>query len=245
MHDVPVVKSCVAATARHTDWLIPRAWRRMAEPMMTIRSFIALGVLGASAAASLTACQPAAPSATAVTEPPLAGARIGGTFALTDQTGRRVTDTDFAGRYRIVYFGYSFCPDVCPVDLNRLMLGLSAFERSHPALGARIQPMFITIDPARDTPAVLRVFAAQFHPRLLALRGTAAETAAVAQKYLVQYQRQDGVTPGSYLMAHSQLAYLMDPDGKPLALLPIDDPRTDPDEGAPALVAADLARWVH
>jgi protein SCO1 len=213
----------------------------MAEPMMTIRSFIALIGLGASVAA----CQPAAPTAAAAVEPPLAGARIGGAFALTDQAGRRVTDADFAGRYRIVYFGYSFCPDVCPVDLNRLMLGLAAFERTNPALGARIQPIFITVDPERDTPAVLRTFAAQFHPRLLALSGNAAETAAVAGKYLVQYQRQDGVTPGSYLMAHSQLAYLMDPAGKPLALLPIDDPRTDADEGAPALVAAELARWVR
>ena len=212
----------------------------MAERMMTCRSFIALLLLGAS----LGACNShAAPPARA--EPPLAGARIGGAFALTDQTGRRVTDADFAGRYRIVYFGYSFCPDVCPVDLNRLMLGLRAFERDHPALGARVQPIFITVDPDRDTAPVLRQFAAQFHPRLLALRGTAAETAAAAAAYLVQYQRQDGVTPGSYLMAHSQLAYLMGPDGKPLALLPIDDPSTDADEGAPALVAADLARWVH
>jgi protein SCO1 len=221
--------------------LIPRTCRRMAEPMMTIRSFIALGALGAS----LAACQPAATTATAATEPPLTGARIGGPFTLTDQTGRRVTDADFAGRYRLVYFGYSFCPDVCPVDLNRLMLGLSAFERSHPALGARIQPIFITVDPGRDTPAVLRTFAAQFHPRLLALSGTAAETAAVTRNYLVQYHRQDGGTPGSYLMAHSQLAYLMGPAGQPLALVPLDDPRTDPDEGAPALVAAELARWVH
>ncbi|HRE36692.1 MAG TPA: SCO family protein, partial [Sphingopyxis terrae] len=65
---------------------------------------------------------------------------------------------DFAGRYRIVYFGYSYCPDICPVDVQKLMRGLTAFEKADPARGAKVQPMFITVDPARDTPAVLKAF---------------------------------------------------------------------------------------
>lgn len=204
---------------------------------MNIRLSIALALAGAS----LTACNAAAPQE----EPPLAGARIGGAFTLTDQNGREVSDTDFRGRYRLIYFGYSFCPDVCPVDLNRLMLGLTAFERAHPDRARRVQPIFITVDPDRDTATALRPFAAQFHPRLIALTGTAQQIADVAGKYLVRYERQPGSAPDAYLVSHTQLAYLMGPDGAPVALLPIDDPATDPDEGAPDLVAAELARWVR
>ena len=176
--------------------------------------------------------------------PPLAGARIGGPFTLTDQNGKLVSDTDFAGKYRLVYFGYSFCPDICPVDLQKLMRGLAQFEKSDPARGARIAPLFITVDPARDTPEALQPFVARYHPRLLGLTGTPEQIAAVAKAYVVTYNKVDGSAPDRYLMAHSQLAFLMDPAGKPPALLPLDDPSTDADEGAPAAVAAELAKWV-
>jgi protein SCO1 len=177
--------------------------------------------------------------------PPLEGARIGGPFALTDQAGRTVRDTDFAGKYRLVYFGYTFCPDVCPVDLNYLMLGLKRFERENPGR-TPIQPIFITIDPARDTPPVLANFVRQFHPRLTGLTGTPAQIADVAGHYLVRYSRQDGSRPDAYLVAHTQLAYLMAPDGKPVALIPVDDVSTpNVNEGSPDKVAAELARWTR
>jgi len=194
--------------------------------------------------AALAACDagPAAPAQNA--EPPLAGARIGGAFTLTDQNGKTVRDTDFAGQYRLVYFGYSFCPDICPVDLQKLMRGLSQFEKSDPARGAKVQPLFVTIDPARDTPEALKPFVARYHPRLLGLTGTPEQIAAVAKAYVVTYHKVEGSAPDRYLMAHSQLAFLMGPDGKPLALVPLDDPSTDVDEGAPDKVAADLAKWV-
>jgi len=176
--------------------------------------------------------------------PPLEGARIGGPFTLTDQNGKTVRDTDFAGKYRLVYFGYSFCPDICPVDLQKLMRGLAQFEKTDPARGAKIAPLFITVDPGRDTPEALKPFVARYHPRLLGLTGTPEQIAAVAKAYVVTYHKVDGSAPDRYLMAHSQLAFLMDPAGKPLALLPLDDPSTDADEGAPAAVAADLAKWV-
>ena len=89
---------------------------------------------------------------------PLEGARMGGPFALTAQDGRRVTNDQFAGKYRIVYFGYTFCPDVCPVDLELISAALRQFEQSDPGRAARVQPVFITTDPARDTPEVLRRF---------------------------------------------------------------------------------------
>jgi protein SCO1/2 len=192
------------------------------------------------AALLLAACSPAVPE-----EPPLKGATIGGPFALTDQRGRAVTDTDFAGKYRLMYFGYSFCPDVCPVDLQKLMQGLAQFEKADAGRGARIAPIFITIDPARDTPAALGPFVARYHPRLLGLTGSDDAVAKAAKAFLVSYKKQEGSAPDRYLMAHTQLAYLMGPKGEPIALLPIDDVRTPADEGAADLVAADLDRWVR
>lgn len=177
-------------------------------------------------------------------KPPLEGARIGGAFTLTDQNGKSVRDSDFAGQYRLVYFGYSFCPDICPVDLQKLMRGLSQFEKVDAARGATVVPLFITVDPARDTPAALKPFVARYHPRLLGLTGTPEQIANVAKAYVVTYNKVDGSAPDRYLMAHSQLAFLMDPAGKPLALLPLDDPSSDVDEGAPDAVAAELAKWV-
>lgn len=185
---------------------------------------------------------PAAPAADP--RPPLEGAKIGGPFTLTDQDGKTVRDTDFAGKYRLVYFGYSFCPDICPVDVQKLMRGLAAFEKSDAARGAKVQPLFITVDPARDTPAALKPFVARYHSRLLGLTGTPEQIAEVAKAFVVTYHKVDGSAPDRYLMAHSQLAFLMDPAGKPLVLLPLDDPSTDMDEGAPDKVAADLQKWV-
>ena len=191
----------------------------------------------------VAACSPGPAS---VEQPPLAGARIGGAFSLTDQNGATVTDRSYAGRYRLIYFGYSFCPDVCPVDLNWLMAGLKRFEQQDPARGARIQPLFVTLDPARDTPDVIGRFAAQFHPRLVGLTGSDAAIRDIAGKYLITYRRVEGSTPGSYLIAHTQLAYLMDPDGRPVALIPVDQINTtDVNEGDPALVARELDRWVR
>ncbi|MDX2211196.1 MAG: SCO family protein [Sphingopyxis sp.] len=177
-------------------------------------------------------------------EPPLQGATIGGPFMLTDQSGKTVRDSDFKGQYRLIYFGYSFCPDVCPVDLQKLMAGLRQFEAIDPERGAKVAPIFISIDPARDTPEALAPFVARYHPRLLGLTGSEAAVAGAAKAFLVTYKKQEGSAPDRYLMAHTQLAYLMGPEGEPLALLPIDDISTPDDEGRPALVAAELDRWV-
>lgn len=192
--------------------------------------------------AALAGCDGAAPAPAA--RPPLEGARIGGPFTLTDQNGRTVRDSDFAGQYRLLYFGYSFCPDICPVDLQKLMRGLAQFEKAAPVLGAKVQPLFVTIDPARDTPEALGAFVSRYHPRLLGLTGTPEQIAQVAKEYVVVYNKVEGSAPDRYLMAHTQIAFLMGPDGKPLAMLPVDDPTTDADEGAPDKVAAELAKWV-
>lgn len=168
-------------------------------------------------------------------QPPLAGARIGGTFSLTDQDGRTVTDRDFAGRYRIVYFGYTFCPDVCPTDVQNIGAALKTIERDDPPLGNRIVPIFITVDPARDTPAALKRFVSAFHPRLVGLTGTPEQIAKVAKEYGIYFGRGAGTADG-YLMDHSRQIYLFDPDGKPLALLP---------EGPPAAIVAEVRKWAR
>lgn len=150
----------------------------------------------------------------------LAGATLGGPFSLINQDGATVRESDFAGRWRLIYFGYGFCPDVCPTDLALMGRGLQAFEAQDAARGARVAPIFITIDPERDTPAVLKPFVAAFHPRLVGLTGTAEQIAAVTKAYGVYARRVETSDRENYLMDHSAMVYLFDPDGRPVAFLP-------------------------
>lgn len=181
----------------------------------------------------LGACGQTAPAE----DPPLKGARLGGAFSLTDQNGQRVTERSWPGKYKLVYFGYTFCPDVCPVDMRVIGAGLRRFEQSDPARGALVQPIFVSVDPQRDTPPVLREFVANFHPRLVGLTGTPDELARMARAYGVSFTREEGVTPGSYLMNHSRTAILYDPEGRPVQMIPYDK--------GPEGVATELARWVR
>lgn len=195
-------------------------------------------LLAVAAILTLSSCNNA-PSQAPLSSAPLAGAAIGGDFSLTDQDGRKRSNAEFDGQYRIIYFGYTNCPDICTPDVQNLMAGLKAFEKTSPELAKKIQPIFITVDPERDKPAVLKQFAAAFHPRLIGLTGTPAEIAATAKKFAVYYDRVEGSTPDAYLMSHSQTPFLMGPDGKPIAILPVAN------EGAASLVTADLVKWVR
>ena len=182
-----------------------------------------------AAVAALAACQ-----ATPET-PPLAGAKIGGPFTLVNQDGRTVTDRDFAGKYRIMYFGYTFCPDVCPTDAATIGRAVAEIDADDADLARRIVPVFVTVDPDRDTPKVLKSFTAAFHPRMIGLTGTPAQIAAVSKAYGVFAGKGEMQPGGGYLVNHSRTTYLMDPDGKPLALLPT--------EQGPHAVAAEIKRW--
>ncbi len=192
------------------------------------------------AALALCACT-ATPAAS---PPPLEGAKIGGPFMLTDQNGKPRSYDEFAGQYRIVYFGYTSCPDICTPDMQNLMAGLKKFEKDAPALGAKIQPLFITVDPARDTAPILKQFVSAFHPRLIGLTGSEKDIADAAKKFAIYFNKEPSKTPDSYIMSHSQTPYLMAPDGKPIALLPADTPQTPENDGSPDMVAAELAKWV-
>ncbi len=169
-------------------------------------------------ALALAGCNAAAPGA----EPPLAGAAIGGDFALTASDGRTVQWDDFAGKYRVVYFGYAFCPDICPTDMQRVAQGLKVLKASDPAKAAKIQPIFITIDPERDTPQVVGEFAAAFSPDIIGLTGTPDQIAATAKAFKVFYAKGEVVEGGGYLVDHSAITYLFGPKGEPLATLPTD-----------------------
>ncbi|WP_315762034.1 SCO family protein [Sphingomonas sp. Y38-1Y] len=181
--------------------------------------------------AALAACNAAPAEA-----PPLEGARIGGPFTLTDQNGRPFGDSQLAGKWRIMYFGYTFCPDVCPVDMANITAGLKAFEASDPARAAKVVPVFVTVDPERDTPAALKQFVSNFHPRTVALTGSPEAIAAVGKAFAIFAARKEGVTPGAYLMDHSRQTYLIDGAGKPIALVPADE--------SGEKVAETLTKWV-
>jgi protein SCO1/2 len=187
-------------------------------------------LLSLAAAAVAAGCSGNAP------EPPLKGARIGGPFALAAADGRTVRDSDFAGRYRIMYFGYTHCPDVCPNDLATIGQVLRRLDKEDPGRAAKLQPIFITLDPERDTPAVMKEYTAAFHPRLIGLTGTPQQVTAVAKEYAAWGTKQAPEPSGAYAVAHSRVTLLMGPKGEPIALLPTD-------QGADALVT-ELRKWV-
>ncbi|MEE9139750.1 MAG: SCO family protein [Alphaproteobacteria bacterium] len=140
---------------------------------------------------------------------------IGGPFTLVDQYGQLRTEADFRGKFTLVYFGYTFCPDVCPLEVAAMGAAIDALGPD----GAEVVPVFITIDPARDTVEQLKAFAGQFHPRLVALTGTEAQIAEAARGYRVYYAKNDAGAaaagaPDDYLMDHTSIVYLMDEQGR-------------------------------
>ncbi|OGA52905.1 MAG: hypothetical protein A3G24_26850, partial [Betaproteobacteria bacterium RIFCSPLOWO2_12_FULL_62_13] len=142
-----------------------------------------------------------------------------GSFALVDHTGRPVTDRDFHGRFMLVFFGYTFCPDVCPTDLQAIGVAVNALGEA----GKRVQPIFVTLDPERDTAEALARYVTHFHPQFLGLTGTPEEVAIAAQAYGVIYlkamqaQGGTGAEDPRYVVDHSAYIYLLGPDGRFLA----------------------------
>ncbi len=147
------------------------------------------------------------------------GLSLGGDFSLVDHTGRAVTVADFKTPYLLIFFGYTFCPDVCPTELQRMNVLLDELG----PLAARVQPIFISVDPERDTPEVLADYVGNFHPRLTGLTGSAAQLRAAAKKFGVYYGRVyqtpmpgegDSSTDKEYLINHSALIFLTGADGR-------------------------------
>lgn len=137
-------------------------------------------------------------------------ALVGGPFTLTDESGERVTDKDFRGRYTLVFFGFTGCPDICPASLQLIAAVLDNLG----AKADRITPIFISVDPERDTPQKLAEYTNAFDPRIVGLTGTPEEVAAVAKAYKVYYKKVPNAdSPGNYGMDHTSILYVMGPDG--------------------------------
>ena len=168
---------------------------------------IAIGALWVGAAGIFSACSPKGPKFQGVD---LTGAEYGRDLPLTDQFGKERSIKDFAGKVVVVFFGYTQCPDVCPTSMSEL----AEVKRSLGADGDKLQGIFVTVDPERDTPEVLKAYMANFDPSFLALTGTPEQLAAVAKDFKIYYKRVEGQTPTSYTMDHSAGSYVYDTKGR-------------------------------
>jgi protein SCO1/2 len=135
---------------------------------------------------------------------------IGGPFQLTDENGRSVSDATYRGKWLLIYFGYTHCPDACPTALNDMA---EAIDRLG-AKQAKVQALFITVDPERDTPSVLKDYVAAFGDKVVGLTGTPAQIQGAAKAYRVYYAKHAGAAEGEYDMDHSSVIYVMDPQGR-------------------------------
>lgn len=172
--------------------------RRFAQPFL-------FAVIAACAA--LAGCTPEGPKFQASD---VTGATFGRDFSLTDAAGKPRTLADYRGKAVVIFFGYTQCPDVCPTTLAELA---EVMKRLGPDAD-RVQVLFVTIDPERDTADLLAQYVPAFDPRFMGLRGDAAATEAVAKEFKIIYQKQPGATPGSYTMDHSAGTYIFDPQGR-------------------------------
>lgn len=181
------------------------------------RMLLALAAAGLLTGAGLGALALRGPDTFAVRTEVTGKPSVGGPFSLVDQTGKPVTDKDFRGRYMLVFFGYTSCPDICPAGLQVMS---AALEK----LGHRaddVVPIMITLDPDHDTPQKLASYVKSFSPRLIGLTGSDSEIAAAAKSYRVYYQKvPDEQDPKQYSIDHSAIFYLMGKDGKLLAPIP-------------------------
>jgi cytochrome oxidase Cu insertion factor (SCO1/SenC/PrrC family) len=160
-------------------------------------------------------------------------AAVGVPFVLTNQHGKRVSLTDFRGKIVLLYFGFTFCPDVCPTDL----LAIAQTIRSLGKAGDQVQPLFVTLDPARDTPDVLRGYVAAFHPRMVALTGSEDEIRRIATAYKVFFEKVTPPDSKTYFIDHAAFTFLLDRNGKYVLFFP---PGTPP-ERMTAMVRDELA----
>ena len=142
--------------------------------------------------------------------------QIGGPFTLIDQDGRPRTDADFRGKLLLVYFGYTYCTDICPTDLQAIS---TTIDKLGPA-GESVQPLFITVDPEHDTPEAIKLYVALFHPRLVGLTGSEKQLKAVARAYKVYYAKNEQSKKSDSVIDHSGFVFLVGRDGKYLGFFP-------------------------
>ncbi len=205
-----------------------------AKPSSRFRRTLGAIALGAAMALSACAEAPVGPSPDGVD---LRGSTLGGDFTLIANSGERMSWSDFDGKYRMIYFGFTSCPDICPTDVQRFSQGLKQFEQANPDFAGKVQPIFVTVDPERDTVEVVDEFVSAFHPRLIGFTGTTEEIEAVKSAFGATSSNQAEDETGWYNVNHTTFTYLFGPDGAPLGVIPTDKLA----EG----VSAELERWVR
>lgn len=168
---------------------------------------IAIGAISIWATSQLTACDQDALKFTAIN---ITGASYGRDFALTDHNGQPRTLADFSGKIVMVFFGYTQCPDVCPTSMTEMV----AIKQLLGPDGDKLQGIFITVDPERDQPEMLKAYMAAFDPSFLALYTTPEKTAALAKDYKVYFKKVPGATPSTYTVDHTAGSYVYDTEGK-------------------------------
>lgn len=168
----------------------------------------------------------------------ITGADFGLSLALTDHNGRAVTLETFTGKLVVLFFGYTHCPDVCPTTLSDMAEALKLMPRE---AAAKVQVLFVTVDPERDTPAVLKAYVPYFHPDFLGLRGSPAEVALAAKNFRVVYRRHVESGASDYLVDHSAGSYVLDAVGRPRLYLPYAHPAAAIAEDLLTLLKADAA----
>ena len=177
-------------------------------PFTTNRRRLLQSLLGGTVTISLlSGCTPEKPSFQSID---LTGADYATGFSLTDHNGTRRTLKDFPGKVVVVFFGFTQCPDVCPTSL----VELAQVKKALGADGDKLQVIFISVDPERDTPEILKAYMTNFDPSFLALRPTQTELAAVARNFKIYYKKVEGSTPGSYSMDHTAGSYVFDGSGR-------------------------------
>ncbi len=151
---------------------------------------------------------------------PVAGLKLGGPFTLSDQDGEKVTEATYEGQYKLIYFGFTFCPAVCPTELQKMRAALDALPSE---IAERIQPIFVTIDPERDTVAVMKEYVTLFHPRLVGLTGTVPQIEMMKKNYRVFAAKAGDIDSPDYTMDHSSFIYLMGPKDELVAMYRTND----------------------
>jgi len=151
-------------------------------------------------------------------ESKVAGVKVGGAFSLTDQDGKTRTDKDFSDRLKIVYFGFTYCPAICPTELGKITRALKAVEGEDPAALQKLYPVFVTVDPERDTPAVLKDYLSLYHPSFTGLTGTPDQIESMKKAYRIYAAKVQDEGMTEYTMDHSSFIYLLAPDDTVLGI---------------------------
>ncbi len=156
----------------------------------------------------------------------VAGISLGGDFTLVNHKGVTVTQDNYAGKYKLIFFGFTSCPMVCPVELQKITTALTSIQSTNPEVLEKIQPLFITTDPERDTPEVMSEYVDMFHAKIIGLTGSSEQVQEVIQAYRIYAQKAEveaGNDPMDYDMDHSAYTYLMSPDNELISIYRMED----------------------